>query len=98
MMRWICGVSLKDPIPTTVLLLHLGLSSINDMLCWSQLRFHGHLLHMDDDAGPKKATMHYDDGKQPTGQPRSRLCDVISVDMKSLHLKTLTTGQYEVEL
>ena len=43
MIRWICGVSLKGRIPTTDLLLHLGLSSINEMLRWNQLRFHGHL-------------------------------------------------------
>ena len=32
MIRWICGVPLKDRIPTTDLLLCLGLSSISDML------------------------------------------------------------------
>ena len=46
MIRWICGVSLKDGIPVTDLLLCLGLSFINDMLHWNQLRFHGH-LHTD---------------------------------------------------
>ena len=50
------------------------------------MRFHGHLLRIDDDAWPKKATMHYVDGRQPKGQPRKRLCDVICVDMKSLNL------------
>ena len=35
MIRWICGVSLKDRIPTTDLLLRLGLSSINGMLCFN---------------------------------------------------------------
>ena len=43
MIRWISGVSSKDCIPTTDLLLCLsGLSSINEMLHWNQLRFHGH--------------------------------------------------------
>ena len=32
MIRWFCGVSLKDHIPTTSLLLRLGLNAINDML------------------------------------------------------------------
>ena len=50
MIRWICGVSLKDQIQTTDLLLRLGLNSINDMLCWNQLRFHYHLIQMHDDA------------------------------------------------
>ena len=33
MIKLICGVSLKDRIPATDLLLCLCLSSINDMLC-----------------------------------------------------------------
>ena len=77
---------LKDRIPTTDLLLRLGLNSINDMLRWNRLRFHGHLIRMDDDIWPKKATMHYIDGKQPRGRPRKRFCDVIRADMKSLNL------------
>ena len=34
MIRWICGVSLKDCISRTDLQLCLGLSSIRDMLRW----------------------------------------------------------------
>ena len=50
------------------------------------MSFHGHLIPMDDDAWPKKATMHYIDGRQPRGRPCKRLCDVIHADMKSLNL------------
>ena len=50
------------------------------------MSFHGHLIPMDDDAWPKKATMHYIDGRQPRGRPCKRLCDVIRADMKSLNL------------
>ena len=56
------------------------------MLRWNRLRFHGHLIRMDDDTWSKKATMHYEDGRQPRGRARKRLCDVIRVDMKSLNL------------
>ena len=56
------------------------------MLRWNQLRFHGHLIRMVEDAWPKKATMHYVDGRQPRGRPRKRLCDVIRADMKSSNL------------
>ena len=35
--RWICGVSLKDRIPITNLLLHYGLYSFNDTLRWNRL-------------------------------------------------------------
>ena len=87
MIRWICGVTLNDRIPTTNLLLRLGLNSINDMLRWNRLRFHGHLTRMDDDAWPKKAAMHYVDDRQPRGpQQPKRLCDMIHADMKLLNL------------
>ena len=79
-------MSLKSRIPTTDFLLHLGLSSINEMLRWNRLRFHGHLLLMNDDAGPKKPTMHWVDDRQPRGRPHKKLCDVTHVDMKSLNM------------
>ena len=41
---------------------------------------------MNDDAWPKKATMHYADSRQPRDRPRKRNCDVIRADMKSLNL------------
>ena len=91
MIRWICGVPLKDCIPTTDLLLHLGLSSINGMPRWNQLRPHGDLLCMDDDAWHKKATMYYVDGRQPRVQPCKRGYDVIRVDMKLLNLSNEDT-------
>ena len=49
------------------------------------MRFHGHLICMDNDAWPKRATMHYVDGRQ-LGRPHKRLCDVIRADMKLLNL------------
>ena len=86
MIRWICAVSLKDRIPMTDLLLRLGLSSISEMLWQNRLRFHGHLLCVDDDKWPKKAMTHYVDGKQPRCRPRNRSCDVIRVHMNLLNL------------
>ena len=47
MIRWICGVFLKDRITPTNFLLRLALNSVNEMLL---SRFHGHLIRMDDDA------------------------------------------------
>ena len=66
-------------------ILHLGLSSVSEMVRWNRLRFHGHLLHMNDGTYPKKATMHYVDGRKPRCRPHKRLCDVTRVDLKSLH-------------
>ena len=57
MMKWSCGLPLKDCIPTTDLLLHLGLSSIKHMLRWNRLMFHRHLIRIVDDAWTKKTTI-----------------------------------------
>ena len=86
MIRRICGVSLKDRIPTTDLLLRLGLNFINDMLRWNRIRFHGHLIRMGNGAWSKKATMYYEGGRQPRSRPRKRLYVVILADIKSLNL------------
>ena len=86
MTRWICGVSLKDQIPSADLLSRLGLDSIKDVLRWNRLRYHGHLLRMDDDVWPKMATMFHVEGSQPKGRPRKRLTDVLKADMRALNL------------
>ena len=44
---------------------------------------------MDEIAWPKKATMHYEDGREPRGRPRKRLCDAIYADTKSLNLSNV---------
>ena len=67
------------------LLLRLPVSYINEMLRWNRLRFHWHLLRMDDNARPRKANMYYVDDRKPRGRPPKRLCDVICADMKSLN-------------
>ena len=86
MIRWICGVSLKDHIPTTDLLIRLGISSIKDVMRYNRLSYYGHLVPMDDDAWPKMVKFHNVDGRQPRGRPRKRLNDVINEDMKILKL------------
>ena len=86
MIRWICGVSLKDHIPTTDLLIRLGISSIKDVMRYNRLSYYGHLVRMDDDAWPKMVKFHNVDGRQPRGRPRKRLYDVINEDMKILKL------------
>ena len=86
MIRWICGVSLKDHVSSADLLLRLGLNSIKDVLRWNRLRYHGHLVRMEDDVWPKKVSSYGINGKQPRGRPCKRLCDVVAADMKTLKL------------
>ena len=71
MIRWICGVSLKDRIPTTDLLLHLGLSSINEMLRWNRQRFMDTCYVWMMIYGLKRLPY-----RQLRGRPRKSLCDV----------------------
>ena len=77
MVTWICGVSLKDHIPSADLL-----NTFKDVLRWNRLRNHGHLTCMED-VWPKWATLQEIIGKQPKGRPCSykyyRLRNIISV-------------------
>ena len=43
MIRWICGVRLRDEIPTVDLLARLGLEEITSALRARRLRWHGHV-------------------------------------------------------
>ena len=85
MMKWICGVSLKDLIQAKDLLLCLGLISINDILRWNRR------VSMD----TCYVALLFD-CRQPRGRPRKSLCDVICVDMKLLNLSNEDTNHRAV--
>ena len=67
MIRWICGVSWKNHIPVTDLLLGPCFSSINELelteVPWALVTYRWWCMST-------KATMHYIDGRQPRGLPR----------------------------
>ena len=56
MVRWMCGVKLKDRLPLKELRerLHVGIDDIALVLQQNRLRWYGHVLRKDDDNWVKK--------------------------------------------
>ena len=49
MVRWMCGVKLKDRLPSKELRERLGIDDIALVLQQNRLRWYGHVLRKDDD-------------------------------------------------
>ena len=59
MVRWMCGVKLKDRLPSKELRERLGVDDIALVLQQNKLRWYGHVLQKDDDDWVKKC-MEYE--------------------------------------
>ena len=59
MVRWMCGVKLKDRLPSKELRERLGVDEIALVLQQNRLRWYGHVLRKDDDDWVKKC-MEYE--------------------------------------
>ena len=84
MVRWICGVRLEQQNRTQVLLDKLGIVSVEDELCWSRLKYYGHIQRMNDNIWPKRVDNFIITGSLPRGRPQLRLCDAIKKDLTVL--------------
>ena len=67
MVRWMCGVKLKDRLPSKELSERLGVDDIALILQQNRLRWYGHVLRKDDDDWVKKC-MEYEVEVQDLGE------------------------------
>jgi len=70
MVRWMCGVKLKDSLPSKELRERLGVDDIALILQQNRLRWYGHVLRKDDDDGAKKCMQYEVEGSRPRGRPK----------------------------
>ena len=73
MVRWMCGVKLKDRLPSKELRERLGVDVIALILQQNRLRWYGHVLRKDDDDWVKKCIEYEVEGSRPRGRPK-RTC------------------------
>jgi len=59
MVRWMCGIKLKDRLPSKKLRERLGIDNIELVLQQNRLHWYGHVLRKDDDDWVKKC-MEYE--------------------------------------
>ena len=70
MLRWVCGVTLRNKIASENLLKHLNIESVNDFVRRGRLRWFGHVERKFDDDWVKRCQKLEVEGK--VGRGRSR--------------------------
>ena len=86
MVRWMCGASLKDGIPSVELRSRLGIDSISNSLRESRLRWFGHVERADAEKWISKCRNVIVPGTTGKGRPRKRWDHNIQEDLRALNL------------
>ena len=77
MVRWMCGVKLKDRLPSKELRERLGVDDIALILQQNRLRWYGHVLRKDDDDWVNKCMEYEVEGLRPRGRPKRTWREVV---------------------
>jgi len=86
MVRWMCGVKLKDRFPSKELRERLGIDDIAFILQQNRLRWHGNVLQKEDDSWVKKCMEYEVAGPRPTGRPKRTWREVVEKDCQARKL------------
>jgi len=85
--RWMCGVKLKDRFPSRELRERLRIDDIMLVLQQNRLRWYGHVLRKDDDWAKK--CMEYEvEGPRPRERPNMTWRDVVEKDRQGSKLNS----------
>src|SRR5580658_2503482 len=86
MIRWTCGVSLRERQTNIELRSRFGIESIVEVVRRNRLRWFGHVQRRSDDDWVKRCTMLEVEGRKPKGRPKKTRMDTVKMDMKPLGL------------
>ena len=89
MLRWICGVRLKDRVSGSSLLERLKIDSLETVLRVNRLRWFGHVQRSD--GWIKRCTELHIDGQRGRGRPKKTWRQAIDDDMKTWRIPPNTT-------
>ena len=79
MVRWMCGVKLKDRLQSKELRERLGIDDIALVLQQNRLCWYGHVLRKEDD-WVKKCMQYEVEGPRPRGRPKRTWREVVRED------------------
>ena len=83
MVRWMCGVKLKNRLPSKELRERLGVDDIALILQQNRLRWCGHVLRKNDDDWVKKCMEYEVEGSRSRGRPKRTWKEVVPEDCQA---------------
>jgi hypothetical protein len=87
MIRWMCGVSLREKIPSVKLRERMGVEPIKEVIRRNRLRWFGHVERKDDEDWVKRCTSFEVEGPKPKGRPKKTWMELVRNDMVSKGLR-----------
>jgi hypothetical protein len=96
MVRWMCGVSLKDRHSTVDLYQSLGIENVAEVVRRSRLRWFGHVERKDKDDVVSACRYLRVDGLRPRGRGQKKWAECVEEDMRSLGLNRKDAQDREV--
>ena len=83
LVRWMCGIKLKDRFLNKELRERLGIYDIALLLQQNRLRWYGHVLRKEDDDWMKKCMEYEVKGPRPRGRPKMAWRVVVREDCQA---------------
>jgi len=83
MVRWMCGITLKDRFRSRELRERLGIDDIALVLQQNRLRWYGHVLRKEYDDWVKKCMEYEAEGPRPRGRPKRTWGEVVREDCQA---------------
>ena len=87
MVRWMCGVTVKDMIQTMELRKRLGIECVSNVVRRGRLRWFGHVERKENDDWVSACRELQVEGTRPRGRPRMTWNECVANDMKELGLR-----------
>ena len=86
MIRWMCGISLKDRRTNEELRRLVGVEPITTFIRSGRLRWYGHVMRKGDEDWMKKCMKYRVECRRPVGRPRKTWLESVEADMAELEI------------
>ena len=84
MVRWMCGVSLRERETSNALRQRIGIEAVGDVVKRGRLRWLGHVLRKEDDDWVKKCMLYEVDGRRERGRPSLTWWHLVEIYMRGM--------------
>ena len=86
MIRWMCGISLKDRMTNEELRRLVGVEPVTTFIRNGRLKWYGHVMRKGDEDWVKKCMEYRVEGRRPVGRPRKTWSESVEADMAKLKI------------